>query len=51
MSTQPLLVAHNLHKRFGSVHAVRGITFAIAEGEIYSLLGPTARAKPPPSAC
>ena len=45
MSTQPLLVAHNLHKRFGSVHAVRGITFALAEGEIYSLLGPNGAGK------
>ncbi len=45
MSTQPLLVAHNLHKRFGSVHAVRGITFALGEGEIYSLLGPNGAGK------
>ncbi len=45
MSTQPLLVAHSLHKRFGSVHAVRGITFALAEGEIYSLLGPNGAGK------
>ena len=45
MSTQPLLVAHNLHKCFGSVHAVRGITFALGEGEIYSLLGPNGAGK------
>ena len=25
MTHQPLLTAHNLHKRFSSVHAVRGI--------------------------
>ncbi len=45
MSTQSLLVAHSLHKRFGSIHAVRGITFALAEGEIYSLLGPNGAGK------
>ncbi len=41
----PLLSASNLHKRFGDVHAVRGISFEIAVGEIYSLLGPNGAGK------
>ncbi len=45
MTTQALVSLHNLHKRFGSVHAVRGLTFTIAEGEIFSLLGPNGAGK------
>ncbi len=45
MTQQPLLVAHNLHKRFGHVHAVRGVSFHIVAGEIYSLLGPNGAGK------
>ncbi len=40
-----ILTTHNLHKHFGDTHAVRGISFQIAEGEIYSLLGPNGAGK------
>ncbi len=40
-----ILTAHNLHKHYNGVHAVRGISFEIAEGEIYSLLGPNGAGK------
>ncbi len=43
--TTPLLTAQNLHKTYGEIHAVRGISFQIAEGEIYSLLGPNGAGK------
>jgi ABC-2 type transport system ATP-binding protein len=35
----------NLDKRFEDVHAVRGISFTIREGEIFSLLGPNGAGK------
>ena len=45
MPVQAMVSAQNLHKRYGNVHAVRGISFEIAEGEIYSLLGPNGAGK------
>ncbi len=40
-----LLTAQNIHKRFDDLHAVRGVSFHIAAGEIYSLLGPNGAGK------
>jgi ABC-2 type transport system ATP-binding protein len=34
-----------LHKRFGEIQAVRGVTFDVAQGEIFSLLGPNGAGK------
>src|SRR5262249_42001338 len=30
-----------VHKRFGSVHAVAGVTLEVARGEFFALLGPS----------
>lgn len=33
------LVAHNVHKFYGHLHAVRGLNFAVVRGECFGLLG------------
>ncbi len=41
----PLLVAQNLHKRYGDVVAVDGISLTLAPGEVLGLLGPNGAGK------
>ena len=38
-NAQPFLDVIGIHKRFGGVHALRGVSLAIMPGEIYHLLG------------
>lgn len=40
-----ILEVHNLVKNYGAFNAVKGITFDIKEGEIFSLLGPNGAGK------
>lgn len=35
------LSINNIHKSFGATHALRGISFEVAEGEIVAVLGPS----------
>lgn len=41
----PFLEVRDLHKRFGSLDALRGVTIQIDEGEIFGLLGPNGAGK------
>jgi ABC-2 type transport system ATP-binding protein len=40
-----ILIADKLEKSFGSQHAVRGVSFGLRRGEIFSLLGPNGAGK------
>lgn len=41
----PLLAVEDLAKSYGGVHAVRGVTFALARGEVLALIGPNGAGK------
>lgn len=41
----PLLAVENLHKRFGGVHAVRGISFTVPQACVFAIIGPNGAGK------
>ena len=43
--TTPILTAKDLRKTFGDFEAVKGISFSVLRGEIFSLLGPNGAGK------
>ena len=45
MSDRPILQAHDLVKRFGELEAVKGVSFAIDQGESFGFLGPNGAGK------
>lgn len=42
---KPILDIDDLHRSFGHVHAVRGVSFQVMPGECYGLLGPNGAGK------
>jgi len=47
--SRPAIRATGLRKSFGDQLVLDGIDLEVPEGTIFSLLGPTAPARPPPS--
>jgi ABC-2 type transport system ATP-binding protein len=45
VAIQNAIQAQGLHKRFGEIEAVKGVSFDVAAGEIFSLLGPNGAGK------
>lgn len=44
-NTQPALSVQSLHKSYGNIHALKGVSFDIRPGEVFGLLGPNGAGK------
>jgi ABC-2 type transport system ATP-binding protein len=42
---EPVLIVNNLHKRYGSIHAVNGLSLTVNKGNVFGILGPNGSGK------
>jgi len=42
---EPIIVARDLQKSYGSLRAVDGVSFEVAVGEVFGILGPNGAGK------
>ena len=45
MTSDPIIAAHGLVRRFGDLVAVDGVDLAVGEGEVFGFLGPNGAGK------
>jgi len=45
MTTGPIIHIENVHKRFGRVHALRGVNLQVQKGEVLVIVGPSGSGK------
>ena len=43
--SEPVIQVENLYKSYGAVQALRGVSFAVEQGEVFGLLGPNGAGK------